>query len=305
MALVAEEQALVDMMSAARPTPKKDTDAIAYRNAGLAFKLPPSNVEVARVEDFAVPGPAGDVPVRLYSNGGEKTRPALLYMHGGGFIGGNIGTHDDLCRRIAVESDWIVVSIEYRLSPEVRFPGALEDCYAVLKWASESPKGIDGSTLAVGGDSAGGNLTGAITLLARERGGPKIAHQLLLYPMLDAACVGSSYEENATGYFLTSEACRWYWEQYAEPGFDRTAPLMSPLKVDDVAGLPPATVITADHDPLRDDGIRYAERLRQAGVPVEATNMVGSFHGFLSFPQLASAQRGVKLIADALKKAAA
>jgi acetyl esterase len=301
MALVAEEQAIVDMMSAARPTPKKDTDAIAYRNAGLAFKLPPSAVEVPRVESFDVPGPAGAVPVRLYSEAGDKPRPALLYMHGGGFIGGSIDTHDDLCRRIALASGWIVVSIEYRLSPETRFPGALEDCYAVLKWASESPRGIDGAHLAVGGDSAGGNLTGAITLLARDRGGPAIAHQLLLYPMLDAACVGASYDDNATGYFLTSEACRWYWEQYAEPGFDRSAPLMSPLKVADVTGLPSATVITADHDPLRDDGIRYADRLREAGVEVQALNMIGSFHGFLSFPQLASAQKGVALIAERLK----
>ncbi len=267
--------------------------------------------KVGRMEDRSFEGPGGPVRVRLTTpeSCGGSVCPGLVYFHGGGWVAGSIATHDHLCRAIANEAGVAVVSVDYRLAPEFPFPAAVEDADAATIWVSENAEelGIDPTRLAVGGDSAGGNLAAVVARRARDRGGPPLAFQVLLYPATDADLNTQSYLENADGYFLTRAAMSWYWDHYLPDRARRLDPDASPLRAEDLTGLPPALVLTAEYDPLRDEGEAYARRLAEAGVKVTTAAYPGMIHGFLrryrSFEQGALAIKEIgRVVGEALRR---
>ena len=230
-----------------------------------------------------VPGPAGHIRVRIYTPKADGLRPVVVFFHGGGWVVGDLDTHDRHARAIAFGADAIVVSVDYRLAPEHPYPAGLEDCAAATWWAQEHANDLGGNgRTAVAGDSAGAGLAAAVTLLHRETARPPLAAQLLMYPAVDLTLAQPSVEENATGYGLTAENMRWYAEQYVADAEARRDPLASPLLADDVSHTPPAVVVTAGFDVLRDEGDRYADRLRLAGVPVEHRSYPTLAHSFLA-----------------------
>jgi acetyl esterase len=261
---------------------------------------------VAIVEDRTAPGPAGEIPVRLYTPAINGPLPVFVYLHGGGWVIGGIESSDGLCRTLCNAARCIVISVDYRLAPEHPFPAAVEDSYHAVLWAWENASsfGGDATRVAVGGDSAGGNLAAVVTLIARDRGQPALKYQLLLYPVADAAYDTPSYSQNAEGYFLTRDAMQWFWNHYIGKEADPGNPLVSPLRALSFKGLPPALVITAEYDPLRDEGEAYAERLRTAGVPVQLTRYDGMIHGFFMMGGiLDQGRRALEQAAAALRTA--
>ena len=236
--------------------------------------------------DRAIPGPGADIPVRVYrdpNTGGSETRPLILYFHGGGFVLGELRMGDWLCSQVARNVGAVVVSVDYRLAPSHRFSAAVDDCYAAVLWAAENAGSLGaGGPLGVMGESAGGNLSAVVSLLARDRGGPAISHQVLIYPATDMTVEAPA---TANTPFLTSLEMHAYREHYladADPSDTR----LSPMLAEDHSKLPPALIQVGEHDPLRDGGVRYAAALRAAGVPVRLTEYVGMPHGFLNFPGL-------------------
>jgi len=259
---------------------------------------------VHAVEDHQAPGPAGPVAVRVYRPSADPALPALVYFHGGGWMMGSIATHDALCRNLASHAGVAVASVEYRLAPEHKFPAGLDDCYAATCWLADHAESLalrpDG--IAVGGDSAGGNLAAAVTLMARQRGAPPLAFQLLIYPVLDFEFDTPSYRENANGFHLTRGDMIWTWRQYLARELDGYTPLASPLREGDLRGLPPAMVLTAEYDPLRDEGEAYATRLAEARVAVTVKRYDGMIHGFIRRPQqLNQAKTALADVAAALR----
>jgi acetyl esterase len=264
------------------------------------------NESVAGVADRKVPGPAGEVPVRIYTPAGQKPFPILLFLHGGGWVRGSIDTVNDFCRSLCHRAGCLVVSVGYRLAPETKFPGGLEDCYAALQWcaAHGDEAGGDGKRLAVSGTSAGGNLTTALALYTRDKGGPKIALQIPLYPVLNYNFDTASYHQNAEGFGLTRPQMMNYWKHYLAREADGLNPYASPLQAKDLAGVAPALIITAQYDVLRDEGEAYAARLHRAGVPVHCTRYLGMTHGFIqSGAELEQARHGLEEMTAALRKA--
>jgi acetyl esterase len=289
----------------APPLWEQDLDAVRERDRNIIGILD-QPVEVASVEDRSIPGPGGGIAVRIYTPDAYGSRPLIVYFHGGGFVFCSLDTHDGTCRRLANATDAVVVSVDYRLAPEHAFPAPLDDCYAATAWAHEhvGDLGADVDHFVVAGDSAGGNLAAATTLLAREHGGPPIGHQILIYPVIDAACETESFIENGEGYFLDGASMRWLWTQYLGPDGDGTHPHASPIRAADLSGLPPAIVVTAEYDPLRDEGEAYANALRAADVPTTAVRYDGMIHGFVSMPALfPEADRALTEIAAALRRA--
>ena len=240
------------------------------------------SIELERIEDRTIPGPGGELPIRIYDPATREQAPVVAYFHGGGWVVGDLETHDAGCRKLAAETGAIVVSVDYRLAPEHPFPAALEDCYAAVDWLAANGESVGGDSdrLVVAGDSAGGNLAAATTLLARERNGPEIAYQLLVYPVTGDPTTTPSYEANAEGYLLTTRDMEWFADQYVAREVDRYNILVSPRFAADLSVLPPATVVTAGFDPLRDDGAAYADRLQEAGVAVNYRNYPEMIHGF-------------------------
>ncbi len=243
---------------------------------------------VTEVTDRTIPGPVGDIPVRIYVPGGAAPFPVIAYFHGGGFVLGNIETHDRIARRLCRAANALVVSVGYRLAPEHRFPAALDDCMAVTHWLSDHAADLRGdrARIAVAGDSAGGNLAAAVALASRAEGGPGITAQLLVYPVTDAACATPSFVQNAEGYLLSAAAMRWFWAEYLGPDGDPDSGYASVLRAPDLSGLPPTLVITAEFDPLRDEGEAYAEHLEAAGTTVTLHRFDGMVHGFLGMDDL-------------------
>jgi acetyl esterase len=239
------------------------------------------------VTDLTLPGgPSGQVSIRVYRPAGSTgPLPVLLFTHGAGWVFGDAHTHDRLVRELTVRAGAATVFTEYSLSPEARYPTAIEEVYAALQWiaASGAEHDLDGTRIAVAGDSVGGNMTAAITLLAKERGGPAIAAQLLYYPVTDAAFDTGSYAQFATGYWLRRDAMQWFWDQYTTDPAQRAEITASPLRatVEQLAGLPAAYVVTGEADVLRDEGEAYAAKLRAAGVPVTAVRYSGAIHDFV------------------------
>jgi acetyl esterase len=260
---------------------------------------------VAKIENRSVPGPEVDIPVRLYNPAAEGPSPALVFFHGGGWVIGSIETHDNLCRSIANAAGCVVVSVEYRLAPEHTFPAGIEDAYAATCWTVEHADrlGVDPRRVAVGGDSAGGNLAAVVSLMARGRHGPSLALQVLLYPITDRDLDTPSYLKYADGHLLTRDGMAWFWNHYLPEGVSPRHPYVSPLRADDLSGLPPALVITAECDPLCDEGNAYAKRLQQAGVPVTLSCYPGMIHGFVRRNRLLDhGQRGLEQVAAALRE---
>lgn len=239
--------------------------------------------EVGRVEDHVVEGPGGPIRVRLTTPKGDGPFPVLVFFHGGGWVCGSLFSHDHLCRALTRESGVAVVSVDYRLAPEHPFPAALEDAEAAIRWVARQGEelGLDPGRLAVGGDSAGGNLAAVVARRARDNGSPAIAYQALFYPATDADFETPSYREMAEGYLLTRAAMIWYWDHYLPEIPGRANPDAAPGRAADLSGLPPALVVTAEFDPLRDEGDAYAKRLAEAGVPVRHRRYDGLIHGFL------------------------
>lgn len=277
-------QSLLAMIAAA-PAVDFETASVAEARAifdnPMAFGEP---IAMARVEDVAIALPGRTLAARLYVPEGASGTPGLtVYFHGGGWVIGTLETHDATCRALARASGGAVLSVAYRLAPEHRYPAAVDDCFEATVWAAANTVllGIDGSKIAVAGDSAGGNLAAAVAIMARDAGAPKLCHQLLIYPVTDVDFSRPSYAANGGGdFFLSTAAMKWFWDHYLGAVSPAEAPLAAVLGRSDHGGLPPATVITAEYDPLRNEGDAYAAKLAAAGVPVDAVCAPGMIHGF-------------------------
>ena len=312
MSLDVHVRNILDQMAALKLPKLHEIGPQAARAAMRASVFRGGDTPIGRIENRSVPGPAGDVPVRVYTPLGENAAvlPGLIFYHGGGFVIGDLDSHDDLSRCLANGSGCRVVSIDYRLAPEHPFPAAVEDCFAATKYiaAHASEFGIDPKRLAVSGDSAGGNLAAVVCQLAKTEGGPHIVFQLLIYPVtqLGAAAETASMRENAKGYFLEKDSMDWFTRLYAPDMSFRSDPRLSPLLCTDLAGLPPAYVVTAGFDPLRDEGKAYADKLDAAGVAVTYVNYPGMVHGFFSMRGLIpKAREAVSAAAAAVKESVA
>jgi acetyl esterase len=276
---------LLDQMAAAnQPAFHSQSPADARKAMDAMLNVLGPGPEVHKVEDRKIPGPAGDIPVRIYSPPG-KPIGILVYFHGGGWVVGDIASHDYVCRALTNAAGCVVVSVDYRLAPEHKFPAGPEDCYAATEWVSKNAAslGSDVDHIAVGGDSAGGNLAAVISLMARDRKGPRIRHQMLIYPVTDAAMDTPSYKEfTADGFVLSKLDMEWFWGYYLANKRDGENPYASPSRAGNLSNLPPAHLITASHDPLRDEGEAYAELLKKAGNKVKVKRYEGVVHGFFS-----------------------
>ena len=252
---------------------------------------------VHEVVNLTMPATEGELPLRLYRPSGQPRLPALVYFFGGGWTLGQIDTCDGICRTLANAVGCVVVAAGYRLAPEHKFPVAVHDCFDAVSWVAEHAEelGVDPARLAVGGDSAGGNLAAAVTLLAKQRGGPPLVAQLLVYPNTCFGADTPSLRENDDPSMFNRRSVAWYWAHYLSSPSDGSDPLASPLLAADHAGLPPALVITAEYDPLRDEAEQYAQRLAEAGVPTELSRYDGMMHGFfLMYPMLDGGRRAVE-----------
>jgi acetyl esterase len=297
---------MLDRMAASDEQPMETLtieEARAQECAGIDIT---AREPVARVEDRTVPGPAGPLPIRIYWPGETGWWPVLMFFHGGGFIMGSLDTHDALCRRLTNGACCVTVAVDYRLAPEHPFPAAVLDCYAATAWvAAHAPKiDADPDRIAVGGTSAGGNLAAAVTLLARDEGDPALIYQWLIYPLMDRPGTTPSYEANARGYRLTRAQLDWFWSLYLPDRAGERDPRAAPLQATGLHDLPPALVVTAEYDPLRDEGERYARRLEAAGVRVQLQRHDGMVHGFFGWADLHQGANEALLDAiDALRAA--
>jgi acetyl esterase len=265
-------------------------------------------VELPVVRDIKIVGPGGDIPIRVYAPQEKGAMPMIVYYHGGGWVIGSIKDHDGICRRLAQKTGFIVLSVDYRLAPENKYPAAIEDAYAALVYASKNAIQLNGdaSKIAVAGDSAGGNLAAVVSLMARDKNGPKIAYQILLYPVTNIESTDTqSYNNFASGYFLTKWQIQQFITYYIKNEADKKNPYASPLLVPNLHGLPPAIVLTAQFDPLRDEGEAYANKLMAANVPVVNKRFNGVIHAFMSISKITGVQynEAMDIIADNLHKA--
>lgn len=302
-----DAQVAADLQARAGATPFYKMPLAEGRAAfdAMMATAPKLGDPVARVEDHAIPGPAGTLPIRVYTPAGMAPFPVLLYIHGGGWVIGSRDSHDDLCRSLCNRAGAVVVSVDYRRAPEHKFPAALEESYLALKWCASGAGGLgDGVRLAVAGDSAGGNLSAALSLYSRDQGGPPLRLQVLIYPATNYAFDTASYHKYAEGFGLLRDAMIYYWNSYLARPADGHNPYASPLQAADLRGLPPALIQTAHFDVLRDDGEAYAARLCRSGVPVRCTRYLAMNHGFVQFGGAYEHGRvAVQEIADALREA--
>lgn len=286
MAVHPQAQALLDFMAQAG-IGVGEPDVQTLRESRT---LPPAeNPEaVGNVENRQIKGPAGEIPLRIYTPAGTGPFKLMLYFHGGGFVIGDLESHDGVCRSLCNTSDSVVVSVDYRLAPENQYPAATDDCLAATRWAAENAAELnaDAARLIVAGDSAGGNLAAVTALRARDEGGPAVASQVLIYPITDMDFDRGSYEANAEGYFLTRDMMRWFMAQYLGHEESVKDSNVCPLHAESLRDLPPALVITAEYDPLCDDGEVYAEALLAAGVKTELVRFSGMIHGFVSLAEM-------------------
>ena len=302
MPLHPQAQMVLDFMSETGFTFEGVTAEDLRARANMAI---PSPIELPSIADGNVPGPAGDIPVRIYRPSDATDLPVVVFFHGGGWVIGDLESHDHMARTISAKADCVVVAVDYRLAPEHKFPAAADDAWAALEWVAThaAELGVDGDRIAVAGDSAGGNLAAVVAVQARDSEHVEIIQQVLLYPVVDGDCERPSMEENAEGYMLTRGAMDWFHEQYAVTDADRSDPRYSPINAD-LAGVAPAVVVTAEYDPLRDQGNAYAVALTDAGVDVIHTQYDGMIHGFFSMDAgLDTAVRAQDEVAAALRDA--
>jgi acetyl esterase len=256
--------------------------ARALYEARIAAMAPAA--EIARVREETIAGPGGPLRIRIYTPHGTGPFALLVFFHGSGFVLCSLDTHDGMCRNLSAGADCVVASVDYRLAPEHKFPAGIEDCLHATRWAAAhaASLGADPGRIAVAGDSAGGNMAAVTALRLRDEGGPALKGQLLMYPVTDYHTPGTpSYAENAEGYGLTRDTMQWFWDHYLSDPSEAADPHAAPLRARDLSDLPPALVITAEYDPLRDEGELYAEKLRAAGVPTALTRYDGVNHGFM------------------------
>ena len=310
MALDPQARTVIDLViKSGRPAyhtlSPKDARQLFRETRPAATPTPPA---IGAVRNVLADGPDGPIPLRVYRPAGvaDSTRlPGLVYFHGGGWVIGDLDTHDVLCRCLTAEAGMSVVSVDYRLAPEHKFPAAVDDAWAATRWvATDADRlGVDARRLAVGGDSAGGNLAAVVALLARDAGTPTISHQVLLYPVTDVGAETRSYRDFAEGYMLTRDSMRWFVEQYLKSKDEAADWRASPLRASSLAGLPPALIVTAGFDPLRDEGEAYAHALRAAGGRVDYICYGGMIHGFAPMGKLIdSGNRAVSHIAASLRQ---
>jgi acetyl esterase len=308
-----EAQALLELFSSQGAKEFTDLGVLrARRTVERSVSLQGEWIPIDRVEDVLIPGAQSRIPLRLYHPAGsgsalDSSGVLILYLHGGGWVTGSVDAADRPCRMLAQATGAVVASVEYRRAPETPFPGPLEDCYSALQWCAAHAEslGIDPDRIVVMGESAGANLAAAVTLLTRERAGHPIAHQVLLYPCLLPAAGNpfDSYRDNASGYSLTAQAMLWFWDLYLPDAGQGENQLAAPLRARNLSRLPSATVITAEFDPLRDEGNSYATGLELAGVDVEAREFAGTIHGFFGMAgHLAEAQAAADVVAAALER---
>jgi acetyl esterase len=279
----------------------------ARKFAAESIKPVGGTMEAVRsIENLRIPGPEGEIPVRVYTPDSQEPRPGLVYFHGGGWVICDLDMYDVVCSAIARRSGAVVVSVDYRLAPENKFPAAVVDCYAATVWvaANAARLGIDPRRLCVGGDSAGGNLAAVVALKSRDEHGPHLSLQALVYPVTDLSSFATaSYREFADGYHLTKCEMEWFRELYLRSPEDAANPEASPLLASNLRDLPAALVLTAECDPLRDEGQAYAQRLKEAGVPVIATCYAGMIHPFFSLSGvLPQAFDAIQQVADAVRE---
>ena len=311
MPLDPDAQAVLDaMIKAGRPAVETLTPAQArqqLRDVRAAMRQP--QPIVAEVRNLSAGGPHGPIPLRLYRSraaAGGGTQPVLVYFHGGGWVFGDIETHDNLCRSLANSADCTVISVDYRLAPEHKFPAAVDDCWAATTWVADraADLAVDPRRMAVGGDSAGGNLATVVSRLAVANGSPTIVHQVLLYPTVDLGFTHDSFRRAGTGYNLTSTAMLWFRDHYLRDLRDVADWRASPLRADDLSKLPPAFIATAGCDPLCDEGQAYAELLEKSGVPVTFRHFPGQMHGFATMSgYLQAADQVIADVGAALERA--
>jgi acetyl esterase len=294
-----EARDLLNLVEANPPPPARDISIEEFRRLAYdSLQVSGEPEPLERVADEEVPGAEGPLPARRYVP--EATEGGLLvYFHGGGFVRGDLVTHDPLCRRLANAARCELLAIDYRLAPEHPFPAAAEDAVAVTEWAGGSWDG----PLAIGGDSSGGNIAAAAAIAARDAGGPEIAAQVLLYPVTDATMASPSMDELGEGRMLTREALSWMYDQYLPPGADRSDPRVSVVLAESLEGVAPAVIVSAGNDPLRDDAVRYATRLEEAGVPVEHLSYGGTIHSFMLYAGVLQAgMEGSRAVGAALAR---
>ncbi|MBL6954500.1 MAG: alpha/beta hydrolase [Alphaproteobacteria bacterium] len=298
MAVDADLQNILDMIKAAGRLPYREV-SVAEARAGyqaMVSLLDPEEEPIHRTEDRAIPGPAGEIPVRIYwprEIAPGESLGVFIFLHGGGFVIGDLDTHDPLCRRLCNGGDCIVVSVDYRLAPEHPFPASGEDCIAAMQWcaANAAELGGDSRRLAIGGDSAGGNLSAVCALHARDNGGPELSLQLLIYPAVAPSMDSPSHAAFGEGHLLTRDNMDWFMEQYYGSRDLTAEPNFAPLIASDHGNLAPAEIIVAGYDPLRDEGMAYAKTLAAAGVPVNLVNYEGAVHAFIQFHGTSAACR--------------
>ncbi len=300
MPLTDQAQAFLEALAAADPPPWESLTPQEGREAFSSMTdLFGEGPSLARVENLSLPG---DIQVRIFSDeeGGDKEpSPAVLFFHGGGWVLGNLDTHDPFCRRLAKQSSCTIISVDYSLSPEARFPTALQQCYDATRYVAEHADeiGVLGDRLAIAGDSAGGNLAAAVAIKARDEGGPPIALQVLVYPVIEPNFETETYRQFGENHGLSRGNMEWFWQQYL--GDQEPGPLAAPIRGTSLAGLPRAHVITAEYDVLRDEGEAYAKRLSEAGVPTTLRRYDGNLHGFLHFA--AAFDDGISAATDVAK----
>jgi len=273
------------------------------REVDRRLASPPETVAV--VKNLNVSDSSAQISARVYIPREGEVLPVLVFFHGGGWVSGDLDSVDSLCRSLANAANCVVASVDYRLAPEHKFPAAVEDAYSATRWIANNAADLNGDSkrIAVGGDSAGGNLAASVSLMARDRRGPSILFQLLIYPVTNHAFNTTSYNDNAEGYWLSKEDMKWFWNHYLRDEQDGMNPYASPLLAKNLSSLPSTFVITAEFDPLRDEAEAYAARLRESGVPVKATRYNGTIHGFINIAELTQSRVAINEAAAELHKA--
>jgi len=308
MPLDHDAEILLKMIREANRPTFESVGAVAARDLYMAGRkaLSPDPMPIAETRDLAIPGPGGPIAARLYRSAKNGKLPVLVFFHGGGWVVGNIDSHEAMCRHVANRAECAILSVDYRMGPEHKFPAAVEDGFAATAWTADNAAslGVDPRQLAVGGDSAGGNLAAVVSLLARDKRAPRVSCQLLIYPATDAAMRHDSVARYAEGYVLTRATMRWFYEQYLRTPEDAADWRVSPLLAPDLSRLPPAYVMTAGYDPLCDEGDAYAARLAAAGVPVTHRRFPGQVHGFVTNGRvIRAAETALDEVAAAVKAA--